>query len=150
MAVVLFAMMALVTADVIGRNFFNTPVKGGFEIVQFLLATIIFVSLPLITWDNGHVTVSIFEGYFERHFTLIQKIFVLCVSAISLAVITWRMWIQGNVLADGKQITGFLEWPIAPIAYFMSVLTALAFAIILVLIVMALAGKELPSSAPTE
>lgn len=150
MAFVLFAMMTLVTVDVIGRNFFNTPVKGGFEIVQFLLAIIIFVSLPLITWDNGHVTVSIFEGFFKRHFTRIQQLFVLCVSALSLALITWRMWIQGIELADGKQITGFLEWPIAPIAYFMSVLSAFALVIILILIVMALAGKELPSSAPTE
>ena len=149
MAVVLFAMMSLVTVDVFGRYLFNTPVKGGFEIVQFMLAVVIFVSLPLITWENGHVTVSIFEGFFERRFTQIQKIFVLLVSALSLTLITWRMWAQGNDLVEGQQITGFLEWPIAPIAYFMSGLTAIALAIVLVLIVMALAGKRLPSSAPS-
>ena len=148
MGFVLFAMMALVTVDVFGRYVFNTPVKGGFEIVQFMLAIVIFVSLPLITWENSHITVSIFEGFFQRRFTQIQQMFVLLVSAFSLALITWRMWAQGNDLVDGKQITGFLEWPIAPIAYFMSVLTGFALITVLILILMAIAGKRLPSSAP--
>ena len=76
MAVVLFSMMTLVTVDVFGRAI-DTPIKGGFEIVQFMLAILIFLSLPLITWDSGHVTVSIFEGFFNRHFTRFQQMFVL-------------------------------------------------------------------------
>ena len=149
MASVLFAMMALVTTDVFGRYLFNTPVKGGFEIIQFLLAIVISCALPLITWDNSHITVSIFEEYFERHFTRVQQLFVLIFSTATLAMVTWRMWEQGNVLLDGKQVTGFLEWPIAPIAYFMSLLSGIAFLITLNLIGMTLLGKELPKSDPS-
>lgn len=149
MALVLFCMMALVTVDVFGRYVFNTPVKGGFEIVQFMLAILIFLSLPLITWDNGHVTVSIFEGYFERHFTRTQQMFVLLFSAVSLVVITWRMWLQGVVLTEGKQITGFLEWPIAPVAYAMSGLAIIACIIMCWLITMALMGRTLPKARPS-
>lgn len=148
MALIIFIMMALVTVDVFGRYLFNTPVKGGFEIVQFLLAILISIAIPLITWDNGHVTVSIFEGYFEKNFTRLQRFFVTIFSSITLAVMSWRMWEQGNVLTAGKQVTGFLEWPIAPVAYFMSVLLFIAFIISLCLIRSALLGKS-PQKAST-
>lgn len=149
MALVLFGLMALITSDVFGRYVFNTPIKGGFEIAQFMLGILIFLSLPLITWDNGHVTVSIFEGYFKRHFTYAQRIFVLLVSTASLAVITWRMWLQGVALQEGQQITGFLEMPIAPVAYTMSGLAAISLVLMVALLVMALMGRELPQSGPS-
>ena len=65
------------------------------------------------------------------------------VSAVAIAVICWRMWKQGDVLADGDQITGFLEWPIAPIAYAMSVLAAITLVIVLVLIWRHLRGEDI-------
>ena len=65
-----------------------------------------------------------------------QRILGIVLSATStfvVAGITERMWIQGNLMAEGQHITGFLEWPIAPIAYFMAVLSGLTTVILLII-----------------
>ena len=44
-AVLLFCLMAVTTVDVIGRYIFNFPLRGGFEITELLLLTLIFAGL---------------------------------------------------------------------------------------------------------
>src|SRR5215475_2687646 len=46
-AVLLFCLMMLTTADVVGRYIFNWPIRGAFEITELLLLTLIFAGLPL-------------------------------------------------------------------------------------------------------
>ena len=48
-AVLLFAMMVLTFVDVWGRYFFNSPVPGGFEVTELMMAALIFAGLPLAT-----------------------------------------------------------------------------------------------------
>ena len=146
MALVIFCMMALTTVDVTARYVFSAPVPGGFEIMQFMMALAIFTALPLVTWNDGHIVVSIFDGFYRGRVRYVQRLFVFFISALAIAVICWRMWKQGDVLADGDQITGFLEWPIAPIAYAMSVLAAVAFVFVLMMTWQHLRGDAAPAS----
>ena len=92
------------------------------------------------------VVVSIFESFYRGRVRYVQRLVVLLISALAIAVICWRMWKQGDVLADGDQITGFLEWPIAPIAYAMSVLAAVAFVFVLMMTWQHLRGDAAPAS----
>lgn len=132
-SVTVFAMMALTTADVIARALFNAPMKGNFEIVTFLLAILIFASLPLVTWDEGHITVNLFDRWIPRPAKWVLDVVLSAVSTFVVAGITYRLWIQGNLMAEGQHITGFLEWPIAPIAYFTSVLSGLTTIVLVVI-----------------
>lgn len=132
-SIVMFAMMMLTTADVAGRYFFNTPIKGSFEIVTFLLAILVFSSLPLISWDQKHITVNLFEHWIPPSVHRWLGILLSIVSTLVVAGITERMWVHGNLMAEGQHITGFLEWPIAPIAYYMSALSALTTIVMAVL-----------------
>ena len=61
-ALVLFAMMTLTCADVIGRYFFSQPIFGGFELTEMLLAAMIFLGLPLVTLRNEHITVDVLDS----------------------------------------------------------------------------------------
>lgn len=124
-----FAMMALIFVDVFLRYLFSAPIPGGFEIVQFMLAILIFTSLPLVTWAEGHIVVSIFEKFFVGRRGVIQKIGVTIVSIASLLLIAFLMWRQAESLQSSQQVTGFLEWRIFPIAYFMCALSLIAVAI---------------------
>ena len=132
-SVVMFTMMMLTTADVAGRYFLNTPIKGSFEIVTFLLAILIFSSFPLISWDEKHITVNLFDHLIPGGIKRWLDMALSLVSTVVVAGITERMWVQGNLMAEGQHITGFLEWPIAPIAYYASALSALTTVIMAVL-----------------
>ena len=135
-AIDVFGMMALIFVDVFLRYLFNAPLPGAFEYIQFMLAFLIFCALPLITWTEGHIVVSIFEGLFRRRgLDGVQRLVVMLVSAGGLAVIAWLLWHQGFSLRNSGQITGFVELPLYPIAFVMSGLTVVALAIQLAMIV---------------
>jgi TRAP-type C4-dicarboxylate transport system permease small subunit len=126
MAVLLFAMMAITAIDVIGRYGFNAPVPGGFEIVQCLMAVVIFASLPLTTAAERHLTVSVFENRFRGTTRHVYRLVMLTISLIALAIIAWRMGVQADVLGRSQQVSGFLQLPLAPIAWAMTALATLA------------------------
>lgn len=125
-AVVVFAMMALIFVDVFLRYLFSAPIPGGFEVVQFMLAILIFMALPLVTWAEGHIVVSIFEGFFVGRRGVVQRLFVMLASIGSLLLIAYLMWRQAESLHASRQVTGFLEWRIFPVAYVMCGLTLIA------------------------
>ncbi len=60
-ALVLFGLMALTCADVVGRYFLGMPISGAFEMTEMLLASLIFAGLPLVTLRNDHITVDLLD-----------------------------------------------------------------------------------------
>lgn len=141
MAALLFAMMTVTAVDVIGRYALNTPVPGGFEIVQYLMAVVIFASLPLTTAAERHLTVSVFENRFRGTTRHVYRFAMLLVSLIALAIIGWRMGVQAQVLSRSQQVSGFLQLPLAPIAWTMTALAWLAAAIAVVKLMVEISGR---------
>jgi TRAP-type transport system small permease protein len=126
MAVLLFAMMTITAVDVFGRYVLNSPVPGGFELVQYLMAVVIFASLPLTTAAERHLSVSLVGGRLRGRWRNIHRAIVLSVSFIALAVISWRMALQAETLVRSKQVSGYLQLPLGPIAWMMAALATLA------------------------
>ena len=149
MATLLFAMMTVTTIDVIGRYLLNAPVPGGFEIVQYLMAVVVFASLPLTTAADNHLSVSLVGDQLKGRARRVHRICVLTVSTVALVVIAWRMAEQAAILGRSQQISGFLQLPLAPIAWVMSVLAALAAVVVLVKLAAAILGREPTMSAAT-
>lgn len=150
MALLLFAMMAITTADVIGRYVFSTPVYGGYEIVQYMMAMVMFCSLPITTRHDSHLAVSLVGDTLRGRVARTHRLFVLLFSLAGAIVIAWRMWVQGAILTQSQQISGLLEWPLGPIAYAMSVFGWITVAILIGLIVSVWRGGSaaLPGRGP--
>ena len=123
-ATIMFAMMALTFVDVFMRYLFSAPIPGAFEIIQFMMALVIFCALPVVTRKEVHITVGLFEAFMVGRVGWIRRLGVLLFSAAVVTLLAYQMWMQGNQMREGQHITGFLEMPIAPIAYAMSVLSA--------------------------
>lgn len=122
MAATVFAMMALTAVDVAARYVFSAPLDGAFEIVTMLLAASIFLGLPLVTRQYGHITVDLLDRRFRGRARHVQQIAIQLFSALLMGVIAVRMWHQGDLMAKAGHVTGFLEWPTAPVAYGMAIL----------------------------
>jgi len=61
-----------------------------------------------------------------------------------------QMWRHARLLADGGQVTGFLEWPLAPLGYLMSGLCGLSVLIYLAMLWEQLRGLRLAQRPPGE
>ena len=57
----LFALMAIVVVDVAGRNLFNRPLPWGTEVLEVLLAAMVFALYPLLALRSRHITVDLIE-----------------------------------------------------------------------------------------
>ncbi len=143
MAIFLFAMMVLTAADVVGRYVLNAPISGAFEIVQYLMAVVVFAALPVTTANDAHLSVSLVP---KLHGPIgwVHRIFIRLVSAIALWLIAWRMVDQAQILDASQLVSGYLQLPLAPVAAVMAAFAALAALIIVARLIGALLGHDGP------
>lgn len=125
-AIVGFAMMALIFVDVFMRYALNAPLAGAFEVTQFLLAVLVFLSLPIVVWADENISVALFTGLFRGRAAHMLKAAVMLVNIAALCLLGALIFRQYGSLQRSQQVTGYLEWPISPVALVMVALIALA------------------------
>jgi TRAP-type C4-dicarboxylate transport system permease small subunit len=135
-AAMLFAMMGVTVVDVVGRYFLNAPLPGASELTELLLVGVIFTGLPAVCLDDGHVTVDLLTERLAPWTKPIRLLVVRIVTIGALAVIGWRLWIQGTRLASYGEVSVYLRWPVAPVAYFAAALCLVSALLVLALIVL--------------
>ena len=132
-AAVLFVLMLLTCADVAGRYFFNSPIRGGFELTEMLLAGLIFIALPLVTLRNEHVTVDLFDSVTPLWLLRIQHVAACLIGFACTAYLAWRLWIRAGNLLDAGETTAQLKLTMAWLAYGMAALMGISAVAMLVL-----------------
>lgn len=139
--VVLFAMMLLVFADVIGRYFFLSPLPAAYEIVSLMMPVLIFTALPLTVLRQGHVTVDLLDAFVPRAVARVQAVAVNLISAAALALVAWRLAIRGRDQHLYDEMTDELLLELWPFSAGMAALCALATLACLVNVWRAAAGR---------
>lgn len=127
--VILIAMMTLTVVDVIGRYGFNSPLIGATELTELLLVSVVFIGLPAVTLDDGHVSVDLLVSRMPDWIHPWRLIGIGLLSVAVLAVVAWRLWIQGTQIASYGGVTNSLRLPVAPVAWFCSICTVAAIAL---------------------
>ena len=130
--VILALMVLLITLDVVLRYFFNRPIKGSYELVQFLLVLLVFLGLAYIQTKKGHVSVSLISAKLSRRQRSVvgSATYLLCLIIFSL--ISWRCILQAETLRVSGTSSDTLSIPNFPFMWlvaFGSVLLCLVFLI---------------------
>lgn len=82
-ALMVVVTMFLVSADVVGRYFFNQPVPGTFEFSEVLLALIIYLALPYVQYKRSNIAIEMVSDHYSPEF---REIFNLCCMLLGVAV----------------------------------------------------------------
>jgi TRAP-type transport system small permease protein len=100
--ILLVAMMLLVSADVFGRFFFDLPIEGTTELVEFMMVALLYFSLSHTQAIKGHINVDIFLSLFTRktrhYFDLISYLLGLFLfslitwQGLTAAISSWKFW----------------------------------------------------------
>jgi TRAP-type C4-dicarboxylate transport system permease small subunit len=123
-AILLFGLMALTTVDVVGRYLFNRPLRGGFEVTELLLLSLIFAGLPLASRAGEHVTLDFIDQLLgPKGRSLLARAVDLVCGVIVLAL-AWRVWVKAGKIAGYGDTTDVLRLPVAPFVYFMTLMVA--------------------------
>jgi TRAP-type C4-dicarboxylate transport system permease small subunit len=119
-AVLLFALMAITCIDVIGRYFFNAPLVGAFEMTEVAMALLIYAALPLVTLREEHVSIDLLGTVISQRWRRVQELVVSAVSVALLVLVAWAVFQKAGSVAEVGLYTDSLRIPMAPVAYFIS------------------------------
>ena len=130
--VILALMVLLITSDVVLRYFFNRPIKGSYELVQFMLALLVFLGLAFMQTKKGHVSITLVTNKLSpgQLSVIGSATYLLCLIIFSL--ITWRCILQAETLRTSSTCSDVLSIPNFPFMYvvaFGSILLCLIFLI---------------------
>lgn len=141
-ATVLMLLMIVTFIDVTGRYLFLAPLPGAFEMTEIMMAMLIFAGLPLVSRANQHVTVNLIIGLLSPKIRHFQRLITQIIMALVFGVMAWRMWIKAvEMLVQGDE-TAYLLIPIAPVAFFMTILLGVSSLIVAIQFARIIRGKE--------
>jgi TRAP-type C4-dicarboxylate transport system permease small subunit len=109
---VLAALIGLTCVDVIARYVFNSPVSGAYELTELLLASLIFLALPLTTAAGEHVEVELMDGVKSRMLKRVGTVFAGICTVIVFAIIALKLSEHAGKLASRGSVTDSLEIPL--------------------------------------
>jgi len=110
--------MLLITGDVCGRYFFNSPIKGTTELARYLVPIIVFPALAWAAIEGKHIKVDFIMERFSKQVQSIFNIIMLLLCLGMYVFITWR-----SVIYSG-QVTGIFSVYDIPQSPFYWIMTA--------------------------
>jgi TRAP-type C4-dicarboxylate transport system permease small subunit len=121
MGVIIFAMMMLTFVDVIGRYLLNKPVPGAAEFVSFLLAVSLFAGIAIVSGENRHIAVTLFQPMLDRRMKRLRITIVRVFSVLTMALIAAEMFRHTFRMIEFGRSTIVLDWPLWPITLLMAI-----------------------------
>lgn len=135
-SMLILGLVALITADVLGRNFWGAPISGVPEIVSLSIVVIVFLQAPQalkagrMTRSDG--VIDILHRRFPRLARGLETLFDLTGIAVLCAILYshWpmliRSWQRGDFVGAVGDFTA-PTWPIKAMLALGSILLALQF-----------------------
>jgi TRAP-type transport system small permease protein len=120
-ALTLFAILLLMVADVSARFMLNRPIRGAYELTEFLMCVLILGALPLVGLWRRHVEASLMADAAPRLAPLLHWLAGVA-TVILFGYLAMLMWNFGDQLARQRARAIFGGIPHAPFAYYIAVL----------------------------
>ena len=111
---VLSIMMTMVAVDVFLRNIVNAPIFGSYELTEFSLLCLVFLSIAFTQVEKAHIRVDFILIKLSDKMRAIVEALYYFMSLICFSLIAWQSFITGMEALRGEEISGLLEIPLYP------------------------------------
>jgi TRAP-type C4-dicarboxylate transport system permease small subunit len=120
-ALSLFMMMAITFIDVFGRYFFNAPIDGSTEMIEVLLAVMVFMAFPLVSWKEENICVDLLDAYFPDKWIDLRQAVINIICSASLILVAFTNWKLAGRSLEYEEVSEILEIPLGYVTYLISV-----------------------------
>ncbi|UPQ90293.1 TRAP transporter small permease [Vibrio sinaloensis] len=120
-ALSLFLMMVITFVDVTARNLLNAPILGSTEMIEVLLAIMVFMAFPLVSWQEENICVDLLDNYFPSKWVSLRQIIINLICACSLILVAATNWKLAGRSLEYEEVTEILELPLGYVTYLISV-----------------------------
>lgn len=120
-ALSLFLMMVVTFIDVMSRNILNAPILGATEMIEVLLAIMVFMAFPLVSWQEENICVDLLDNYFPNKWIGLRQIIINLICACSLILVALTNWKLAERSLEYEEVTEILELPLGYVTYLISI-----------------------------
>ena len=114
--ILIISMMLMVTIDVVGRYFFNQPLKGAHELCEDSLVWFTFLSAAWILKREKHVIVTILVDRLKPRVQSFLSLITSIIGAIvCLAIVIFGIAVVWQTFQRGITTITVLELPMGPL-----------------------------------
>jgi TRAP-type C4-dicarboxylate transport system permease small subunit len=118
----IFLLMLIGVVHVLGRKFFNLPIFGYIDIVEIMMAFLVFLGIAYTERLGGHIRMELFVSYLRGRwlaaFEMVGVVLGLAISGV-LLVYSWEHAMRALHLGDSSIDAQIPLWPskiVVPIA----------------------------------
>jgi TRAP-type C4-dicarboxylate transport system permease small subunit len=115
--VVLGMMVLLTVADVLLRFFLNRPIRGSFEITEFMMVIVVFSAMAYTAILRGHIVIQILASRLPKRPRAILDSIADLISIGFCCLIIWQGIAQAEMTRFRNDISGVTSIPIFPFYY---------------------------------
>ena len=116
-----FLIMLLTVADVTMRRFFNAPIAGSYEIVQYTLMASVFASFAYCQSERWHVHITMIIRLLPQKLRFAFYSLTGLVSTAVAGLLVYAAVQQAYLAFDRNFLSGVLRFPIYPTFWLMAV-----------------------------
>jgi len=131
----LLMMTAITFVDEAGRYLFDRPVAIAFELVQVIMGTLDFAALPLVTAEDGHVSMDVLTERLKGRTRIVQRSLAYGVSALLSCFWGAYVFRTAQILSGYGERMMFSGIPVGPFAYFIAAMIFLSAALMMIVAV---------------
>lgn len=127
-ALVTFIMAVLIAVDIFLRFVFNSPIAGTLELEQYMLATVVFLTLGYAMMEDQHVNIDLICSHYSNRTRLVSKSIFALLSIYLFSIFSWQTLMRAFEAIEYEEIGLVTGIPLAPfliVAVFGCVLIAL-------------------------
>jgi len=115
--ILLLAIMFLLVTEVISRRFFNRSFTGTYEIVQFMLVTLVYLGVAYTGTKKDHIVVDLVVSRFSPRVQALIDSLTTFLSFSLIGLITWRSILRARELWLKGEVSYLLSLPFFPFYY---------------------------------
>lgn len=113
---VLLALMLVTVANIIGRAFFRTPLRGTVELTEMAMILIVYLGLAHAEHESDHISVDLLYEKVGSAAKLALTVLNGVVGLVVIGLLAWNLYRYAGVLDTGGYVTSILRIPQAPVA----------------------------------
>lgn len=114
--VTLLGLLAWTVTDIVGRSFFDQPMRGTVELTELAVVVLVYLGLARVESQDAHISVDLLYVRFGRRAQLLLRVLALTLGLLVVGTMTWRLYDYAGQLAAGGYTTGILRLPLRPVA----------------------------------
>lgn len=141
-AAALLTMMGLTFIDVNLRYWLGQPILGSNEMTEFLLGTVVFSGLVIVTGERSHIVVTLFERVFMRSIPGVYRWLGIGANVAGIVAVTYLIANYTVFMHGQGNETEIRHWSWWWLGALLSLLAALAIPMAIRAVKSPLAGIE--------